>query len=107
MYRRKLGTNPCIGCRIAGEVQTSRYLNTPTTRPKKPGLAPALPQILTIQEVSEYLRVHRDTIYRLLRLKQIPGFRVGSDWRFDIDAIDRWRHDEEQAAVSARGEPKP
>jgi len=69
--------------------------------------ATPLPQVLTVREVSEYLRVHRATIYRLLRLKQIPGFLVGSDWRFDIDAIDRWRREEEQAAASARGEPKP
>jgi excisionase family DNA binding protein len=66
-----------------------------------------LPQILTVQEVSEYLRVHRSTIYRLLQLKQIPGFRMGSDWRFNLDEIDHWRREEEQAAASARGEPKP
>jgi excisionase family DNA binding protein len=59
-------------------------------RSKKPGIAPSLSRILTVREVSEYLRVHPTTIYRLLRLKQIPGFLVGSDWRFDIDAIDRW-----------------
>jgi len=52
--------------------------------------ATPLPQVLTVREVSEYLRVHPTTIYRLLRLKQIPGFLVGSDWRFDIDAINRW-----------------
>jgi excisionase family DNA binding protein len=45
---------------------------------------------LTAQEVSEYLRVHPTTIYRLANKKQIPGFRVGGDWRFNIDAIDRW-----------------
>jgi excisionase family DNA binding protein len=31
------------------------------------------------------------TIYRLLRRHQIPAFRVGSDWRFNIEQIDRWR----------------
>jgi excisionase family DNA binding protein len=67
----------------------------------------AQPRILTLQEVAEYLRVHRATIYRLLRLKKIPGFRIGSDWRFNIDEIDHWRREEEQAAASARHEPKP
>jgi excisionase family DNA binding protein len=75
-------------------------------RSKKPGIAPSLSRILTVREVSEYLRVHRTTIYRLLRLKQIPGFLVGSDWRFDIDAIDHWSR-ANQAAVSARSEPQP
>jgi excisionase family DNA binding protein len=45
---------------------------------------------LTVREVSAYLRVHPTTIYRLLRAKQLPGFQVGSEWRFDIDTLDRW-----------------
>jgi excisionase family DNA binding protein len=76
-------------------------------RSKTAGVAPALPQFLTTQEVSEYLRVHPATIYRLLRSKQLPGFLVGGDWRFDIDAINRWSRGEDNAAVSTRGEPKP
>jgi len=39
---------------------------------------------LTVAELSEYLHIHRTTIYRLLRLGQLPGFRVGSDWRFNV-----------------------
>jgi hypothetical protein len=27
----------------------------------------------------------------LLRHHQIPAFHVGSDWRFNIETIDRWR----------------
>jgi excisionase family DNA binding protein len=76
-------------------------------RSTKPGIAPSLSRILTVREVSEYLRVHRTTIYRLLRLKQIPGFLVGSDWRFDIDAIDHWSRGETKRAVSDWSEPKP
>jgi excisionase family DNA binding protein len=48
-------------------------------------------KVLTVREVSEYLRVHPSTIYRLLRQRQLPAFRVGSDWRFNVEAIDRWR----------------
>jgi excisionase family DNA binding protein len=72
-------------------------------KPKKTGIAPTSSTILTVQELSEYLRVHPTTIYRLLRTKQIPGFRVGSDWRFNIDIIDRWCSEEEQAASGQRG----
>jgi excisionase family DNA binding protein len=48
-------------------------------------------RVMTVRELSEYLRVHPSTIYRLLRRNQIPAFRMGSDWRFNIEAIDRWR----------------
>jgi excisionase family DNA binding protein len=37
------------------------------------------------------LRVHPSTVYRLVRRNQIPAFHIGSDWRFNIEAIDRWR----------------
>jgi excisionase family DNA binding protein len=57
--------------------------------------------VLTVRELSEYLRVHPTTVYRLLRAKQLPGFRVGSEWRFSLDVIDRWRSEGEQASVSA------
>jgi excisionase family DNA binding protein len=64
--------------------------------------AESLPKVLTVREVSEYLRIHPGTIYRLLRAEQIPGFRVGGDWRFDSNAIDRWCSEEEKVAVTAR-----
>jgi len=40
--------------------------------------------VLTVKEVAAYLRVHQSTIYRLLKAQQLPAFRVGSDWRFNI-----------------------
>jgi excisionase family DNA binding protein len=48
-------------------------------------------KVMTVNELSEYLRVHRSTIYRLLKKNQIPGFKIGSDWRFNVEAIDQWR----------------
>jgi len=47
--------------------------------------------ILTIKEVANYLRIHPSTVYKLVKEHRIPAFRIGSDWRFQIEAIDRWR----------------
>ena len=49
------------------------------------------PQVLTVKDLCEYLRVHPSTIYRLLKAGQLPAFKVGSDWRFNLEAIDHWR----------------
>jgi excisionase family DNA binding protein len=49
-----------------------------------------LRKVLTIEEVADYLRVHRSTIYRLLHTKQLPAFKIGGDWRFNQESIDRW-----------------
>jgi len=48
---------------------------------------------LTVAELSEYLQIHRTTIYRMLREGRLPGFRIGSDWRFSREAIDEWVRD--------------
>jgi excisionase family DNA binding protein len=48
-------------------------------------------RLVTVKELSSYLRVHPSTIYRLLKRGEIPGFKLGSDWRFNLEAIDRWR----------------
>ncbi len=56
--------------------------------------------VLTIREVSSYLRVHSSTIYRMLRKNQLPAFRVGGDWRFTVEAIEKWR-----AAVESGAPP--
>jgi excisionase family DNA binding protein len=54
-------------------------------------------KVLTVQEVSAYLRVHPSTIYRMLKKNLLPAFRVGSDWRFTVEAIDKWRASVESA----------
>ncbi len=45
-------------------------------------------QILTIKELSKYLKLTNVTIYKYLSEGKIPGFKVGSRWRFDKDQID-------------------
>lgn len=48
-------------------------------------------KVLTVNELAQYLRVHRSTIYRLLKKGELPGFKIGSDWRFNVEVIDDWR----------------
>ena len=62
-------------------------------------------RVLTVQEVSKYLRVHPSTIYRMLKKNQLPAFRVGSDWRFTVEAIDKWREEAEAGAGPSADTP--
>jgi excisionase family DNA binding protein len=50
----------------------------------------SLGRVMTVKELAAYLRVHPSTIYKLLRLGELPGFRVASEWRFHSTTIDRW-----------------
>jgi excisionase family DNA binding protein len=54
---------------------------------------------LTVAELSEYLQIHRTTIYRMLRQGKLPGFRIGSDWRFSLEAIEQWQRDQTKIDV--------
>jgi len=45
--------------------------------------------VMTVAEIAEYLKVRRITIYRWVRKGKIPAFKIGTDWRFDRDAIEK------------------
>ncbi len=47
-------------------------------------------EIMTVRDLAEYLQCHQSTIYRLVKRGEIPAFRLGGDWRFKSDQIERW-----------------
>ena len=49
-----------------------------------------LPEFMTIEEVSEYLRVPISSLYKLAQQGKIPASKVGRHWRFRREFIDRW-----------------
>ena len=49
-----------------------------------------MPELMTLEEVADYLRVTKKTIYRLLERRDIPATKVGRQWRFDKAEIDVW-----------------
>jgi excisionase family DNA binding protein len=46
--------------------------------------------VLTLEEVADFLHVHRSTVYRLLKKRGIPAFKMGSDWRFNQESVEQW-----------------
>ena len=57
--------------------------------------------ILTVKELSDLLRLHPTTVYKLVRQGKIPSFRVGNEWRFRKDAIMRWLSEKSEGAGKA------
>jgi excisionase family DNA binding protein len=45
-------------------------------------------KILTTKELAEYLKLTEVTIYKYANEGKIPGFKIGSRWRFDKEKID-------------------
>lgn len=47
-------------------------------------------QLLTLEQVAEYLNVDKFTVYRLLNDKELPAFKVGNQWRFKRKMLENW-----------------
>ena len=52
--------------------------------------SPSRRRVLTVREISDYLRISEATVRRLLARGDLPAFRVGKGWRFELTAIDDW-----------------
>jgi excisionase family DNA binding protein len=46
--------------------------------------------ILTVRQLATYLNMASVTIYRLAARGELPGTKVGGQWRFHKQAIDEW-----------------
>lgn len=46
--------------------------------------------VMTIDELSAYLKIAKSTLYKLAQESKLPGQKVGRHWRFRKDTIDRW-----------------
>lgn len=60
--------------------------------------------VLTIDELAEYLKISKSTLYKLAQEGRIPGQKVGKHWRFRKDAIDRWLERTPDIRAPRRGE---
>jgi len=47
-------------------------------------------EFMTAEEVAEYLRLPLSTVYKLVKDKKLPGFKVGKHWRFRKDSFQEW-----------------
>jgi excisionase family DNA binding protein len=57
------------------------------------------PEVLTIRDVAAYLKLPVSTVYRLAERRELPGHKVGRQWRFHKAILDDWFR---QHAATAR-----
>src|SRR6187401_1464087 len=57
---------------------------------QKPMSTPAsAPNLITVKETAEYLRIPLPTVYYLVQRGQIPAVQIGGRWRVKKDLLDR------------------
>jgi excisionase family DNA binding protein len=51
-------------------------------------------EVMTLQQLADYLSCHYATVYRLVTREELPGFKLGlgrtSGWRFFRSEVDKW-----------------
>ena len=45
---------------------------------------------LNLDELANYLKAPKSTLYKLTRARKIPGHKLGRNYRFDRDEVDSW-----------------
>lgn len=69
-------------------------------------------EIVTLQELSEYLKIAEKTLYSYAQKGLVPGIKIGSSWRFRKADIEKWLEkqrkitEESSSARRKRGEQK-
>lgn len=46
--------------------------------------------IMTIEEVAQYLKLQPQTVYKWAQEGQIPAAKLGKEWRFRRSLLDEW-----------------
>ena len=49
-----------------------------------------MPELMTLQEVAQYLRLSIQTLYKMVEQGRIPALKAGAQWRFRRDEVDEW-----------------
>ena len=50
--------------------------------------------LMTIEDLAEYLKVTRRTIYEWVKHDKIPAIKLIGQWRFKKEKIDAWLEDQ-------------
>ncbi len=45
---------------------------------------------LTLEQIAEYLQMSTSSIYKMAQAGKIPSYKVGRQWRFKKEEIDKW-----------------
>lgn len=52
-----------------------------------------MPNIVTVKEIKKFLKLSDSTIYKLALRGDLPCFKIGDSWRFDMEEVVRVIHE--------------
>ena len=64
-------------------------------------------EIMTTKDVAEFLNLHPLTVQKMARGGTIPAFKIGADWRFKRQLLDRWIREKVEYQTNGKERRKP
>jgi len=52
-------------------------------------------KLMTFNDAKRYLKTSKATLYRIIHNKKIPAVKVGGQWRFRKERLNKWLEDHE------------
>ena len=56
--------------------------------------------LMTFDDAKQYLKTSRATLYRLIQSGRLPASKMGRQWRFKKDRLDKWLEEHENVKES-------
>jgi len=47
-------------------------------------------ELLTLEELSRYLKISKPTLYKMVEKGKIPALKIANQWRFKKEDISTW-----------------
>jgi excisionase family DNA binding protein len=66
-----------------------------------------MPEMMTVEQVAKYLQMDEQTVYRLTRRGAIPSAKIGHQWRYNKEILDKWFVDQITEHQNEQAAPKP
>ena len=86
VYKKIYGSTYTEAVKQKWQIKKNKRVSVSTNRSKQYGNL----RIMTTKDVAKYLKLHEVTIISHAAKGSIPAIKIGSRWRFDKQAIDKW-----------------
>lgn len=57
---------------------------------------------VSMEEISRHLGASRDTVKKMIKLQNMPAYKMDRKWKFKISEVDEWMHRQNSITMEER-----